>query len=233
MPKCQCCPCSKRQRPPLSVKSDKKAHPPLTRRPCVWYYSINFISLSKTLKRSSIRSAAEHRERPTLGTPRPHAGEVASESRTQRNTRPAAPRKSGSPAALPSRLRRALPTLQGTGNRRAAGAVLDLGLSASRRARARHRARTQVVPRGKTASCCREIGGRAFFCCSRGLRLPGAAGFPPGRAFSPFQPSRLYPASGVRTRPLPAASSPACGRPLSRGAYFFDKRDSSFRRLLS
>ena len=158
-------------------------------------------------------------------TPRLGLAEVASESRTQRNTRPAAPRKSGSPAALPSRLRRAFPTLQGTGNRRAAGAVLDLGLSASRRARARHRARTQVVPRGKTASCCREIGGRAFFCCSRGLRLPGAAGFPPGRAFSPFPPSRLYPASGVRTppsrgffsgvrtRPLPAASSPACGRP--------------------
>ena len=98
----------------------------LDKAAALWYYSINFISLSKTVKRSSIRSAAEHRERPTLGTPRPHAGEVASESRTQRNTRPAAPHRSGSPAALPSRLRRALPTLQGTGNRRAAGAVLDL-----------------------------------------------------------------------------------------------------------
>ena len=181
-------------------QKQQKAHPPLTRRPCVWYYSINFISLSKTVKRSSIRSAAEHRERPTLGTPRPHAGEVASESRTQRNTRPAAPHRSGSPAALPSRLRRALPTLQGTGNRRAAGAVLDLGLSASRRARARHRARTQVVPRGKTASCCREIGGRAFFCCFRGLRLPGPRDFPRD---APSPRSRL-----PGFTPLPA-----CGHP--------------------
>lgn len=181
-------------------QKQQKAHPPLTRRPCVWYYSINFISLSKTVKRSSIRSAAEHRERPTLGTPRPHAGEVASESRTQRNTRPAAPHRSGSPAALPSRLRRALPTLQGTGNRRAAGAVLDLGLSASRRARARHRARTQVVPRGKTASCCREIGGRAFFVVPAGSACRGPRDFP-------------------RDAPSPRSSLPgftplpACGRP--------------------
>ena len=182
----------------------------LDKAAALWYYSINFISLSKTVKRSSIRSAAEHRERPTLGTPRPHAGEVASESRTQRNTRPAAPHRSGSPAALPSRLRRALPTLQGTGNRRAAGAVLDLGLSASRRARARHRARTQVVPRGKTASCCREIGGRAFFVVPAGSACRGPRDFPRD---APSPRSRL-----PGFTPLPACGRPPFPRLLLRRA---------------